>query len=71
MFGLAAADWSGSALPADAAGRNGFTNNVDRLIVDDDYGHPLYKSAETVASVVAGRAFASSTATSRSRPCRR
>jgi len=53
VFGLAAADWSGPALPADAAGRNGFTNNVDRLVVDDAYAEALYKTAEGVGSVVA------------------
>jgi hypothetical protein len=52
VFGLADADWSGPALPADAAGRNGFTNNVDRLVIDDAYAQALYKSAEGVASVV-------------------
>jgi hypothetical protein len=52
VFGLASADWTGHSLPADAAGRNGFTNNVDRLIVDDAYAEALYKSAEGVAAVV-------------------
>jgi hypothetical protein len=51
-FGLSAAEWAGPAVPADAAGRNGFTNNVDRLIVDDAYAHGLLVTAEQVAGAV-------------------
>lgn len=51
-FGLSAAEWSGGSLPADAAGRNGFTNNVDRLIVDDAYAANLLATAEGVAAAV-------------------
>lgn len=51
-FGLSAAEWAGPALPADPAGRNGFTNNVDRLVVDDAYAAGLFTTAEAVADAV-------------------
>ncbi len=51
-FGLSRVEWAGPAVPADAAGRNGFTNNVDRLVVDDAYAHGLYTTAQAVADSV-------------------
>lgn len=51
-FGFTAAEWPGPAVPSDAAGRNGFTNNVDRLIVDDAYAQGLLATAEQVADAV-------------------
>jgi hypothetical protein len=48
-LGLSAAEWAGPSVPADAAGRNGFTNNVDRLIVDDAYARGLLVTAEQAA----------------------
>jgi hypothetical protein len=52
VFGLSAAEWAGPSLPADPAGRNGFTNNVDRLLVDDSYAAALETSAEGVADAL-------------------
>lgn len=51
-FGLSTAEWAGPAVPADAAGKNGLTNNVDRLIVDDAYARGLLVTAEQVADAV-------------------
>lgn len=51
-FGLTTAEWAGPSVPSDAAGRNGFTNNVDRLIVDDAYARGLLTTAEQVADAV-------------------
>jgi uncharacterized protein DUF1588/uncharacterized protein DUF1592/uncharacterized protein DUF1595/uncharacterized protein DUF1587 len=52
VFGLSASDWAGPTLPPDPAGRNGFTNNVDRLIVDDSYAEQLLITAKDIAEVV-------------------
>jgi hypothetical protein len=51
-FDLPFAEWSGPSVPADAAGRNGFTNNVDRLVVDEGYAAALLTTAESVADAV-------------------
>ena len=51
-FDFTAAEWSGPSVPSDAAGRNGFTNNVDRLIVDDAYAQGLLTTGEQVADAV-------------------
>ena len=51
-FGLTTAEWAGPSVPSDAAGRTGFTNNVDRLIVDDAYARGLLTTAEQVADAV-------------------
>ncbi|HUQ01693.1 MAG TPA: DUF1588 domain-containing protein [Kofleriaceae bacterium] len=52
VFGLSAAEWTGPSLPADPAGRNGFTNNVDRLLVDESYAAALETTAEGVADAL-------------------
>jgi hypothetical protein len=51
-FGLSAAEWAGPAVPADPASADGFTNNVDRLVVDESYARGLYATATGVADVV-------------------
>jgi hypothetical protein len=51
-FGLDPAEWAGPAVPADAAAQNGFTNNVDRLRVDEAYARGLLATAEAVAQAV-------------------
>lgn len=51
-FGLTPEEWAGPAVPADAAAANGFTNNVDRLIVDEAYARGLLVTAEAVADAV-------------------
>lgn len=51
-FGLTPGEWAGPSVPSDAAGRNGFTNNVDRLIVDDAYARGLLTTAEQVADAI-------------------
>jgi hypothetical protein len=51
-FGLSPNEWAGPAVPADPAGRNGFTNNVDRLIVDDAYARGLRATALAVGDAV-------------------
>ena len=56
-FGLSRDEWAGPAVPADAAGRNGFTNNVDRLVVDESYARGLYATATGVADVVVSDAI--------------
>jgi hypothetical protein len=52
VFALSSGEWAGPALPADPAGRNGFTNNVDRLLVDDAYARALDTTAAAVADAV-------------------
>jgi len=52
VFGLDGNEWAGPALPADPAGRNGFTNNVDRLLVDEGYARGLLATAEAIADAV-------------------
>jgi len=52
VFGLSTTEWAGPSLPADPAGRNGFTNNVDRLLVDESYAAALETSGEAVADAV-------------------
>lgn len=51
-FELAPATWAGALMPADPAGRNGFTNNVDRLVVDPTYAAALLANAKEVAGVI-------------------
>lgn len=51
-FGLPSGEWAGPALPADPAARDGFTNNVDRLLVDESYARALQITAESVADAV-------------------
>jgi len=51
-FGLSETEWAGAAVPADPASADGFTNNVDRLIVDDGYARGLLATAEGVAVAV-------------------
>lgn len=53
-LGLTPAEWAGPSVPADAAAQNGFTNNVDRLIVDETYARGLLTTAEQVAEVAVG-----------------
>ncbi len=51
-LGLSTAEWAGPSVPADGAAQNGFTNNVDRLTVDETYARGLFTTAEQVADVV-------------------
>jgi hypothetical protein len=53
-LGLSEAEWAGPSVPADGAAQNGFTNNVDRLIVDETYARGLFTTAEQVADVTIG-----------------
>jgi hypothetical protein len=55
-FGLSAAEWAGPAVPADPASADGFTNNVDRLVVDESYARGLYATATGVADAVVSAA---------------
>jgi hypothetical protein len=52
VFALSAADWSGGGLPTDPAGRNGFTNNADRLTVDSGFAGSLLDASKQVAGLV-------------------
>jgi hypothetical protein len=52
VFGLSSGEWAGPALPADPAARDGFTNNVDRLLVDESYARGLETTAHDVAEAV-------------------
>jgi hypothetical protein len=52
VFGLGSADWRGHALPPDAAASNGFTNNADRLVVNETFAARLRDMAEGVGAVV-------------------
>jgi hypothetical protein len=51
-LGLTDAEWKSGFLPPDPAGKNGFTNNVDRLRVSDGYARDLYDTVNGVAEVV-------------------
>jgi hypothetical protein len=51
-FTLTASEWRGGFLPPDPAGKNGFTNNVDRLRVSEGYAKDLYDTAKDVAEAV-------------------
>jgi hypothetical protein len=52
VFALSAADWSGGSLPTDPAGRNGFTNNADRLTVDSGFAGSLLDTSKQIAGLV-------------------
>jgi hypothetical protein len=52
VFALSAADWAGGALPTDPAGRNGFTNNADRLTVDPGFAGSLLGTSKEIATLV-------------------
>ncbi len=52
IFGLTTDDWSGHALPPDAAASNGFTNNADRLVVNDTFAARLRDMGEDVGEIV-------------------
>jgi hypothetical protein len=47
-FALAAAP-AASTLPPDAAAKNGFTNNAERLVVNDTFADRLFESAKAAA----------------------
>jgi hypothetical protein len=51
-FTLTGSEWRGGFLPPDPAGKNGFTNNVDRLRVSEGYARDLYDTAKDVAEAV-------------------
>lgn len=52
VFALSASDWSGGSLPTDPAGRNGFTNNADRLTVDSGFAGSLLDTSKQIAGLV-------------------
>ena len=49
---LSAAEWSGGSMPTDAAARNGFTNNADRLAVDGSYAEALLVTSKEIATAI-------------------
>ncbi len=56
---LDAVAWQGAQLPADGAARNGFTNNADRLVVDETYAARLRSAANDVGALVASAPYLS------------
>jgi hypothetical protein len=52
-FGLTETDWKGPTVPPDPASLDGFSNNVDRLIVGPDYARGAMESSVAVAKLVA------------------
>jgi hypothetical protein len=52
VFGFDAAAWQGNSLPPDPASLDGFTNNVDRLTVGEDYARGALETAQKVAELV-------------------
>ena len=52
VFGFDAATWQGNTLPPDPASIDGFTNNVDRLTVGEDYARGALETAQKVAGLV-------------------
>lgn len=56
-FGLTPAQWTGLNVPPDAGSEDGFTNNVDRLVVSPEYARGAMESSRQVASLVSGDAM--------------
>jgi hypothetical protein len=52
-FGFDTKTWTGLTVPPDPASPDGFTNDVDRLIVSSEYAQRSAESARKVASLVA------------------
>jgi hypothetical protein len=52
VFGFDGATWQGNTLPPDPASIDGFTNNVDRLTVGEDYARGALETARKVADLV-------------------
>ncbi len=50
---LTAAVWIGSTLPPDAAGKNGFTNSAERLVVNDTYAERMFESSKAIGVLIA------------------
>jgi len=52
VFGLDRAQWAGNLLPPDPASLDGFTNDVERLTVGEDYARGALDTARKVADLV-------------------
>jgi len=52
-FGLDAKQWPGLTVPPDTGSEDGFTNNVDKLLVSPDYAKGAMASSRAVSALVA------------------
>jgi hypothetical protein len=53
-FGLTGQQWPGLNVPSDAGSDDGFTNNVDRLVVSPEYARGAAESSRQIAGLVSG-----------------
>lgn len=54
VFGFDGTQWDSNLLPPDPASINGFTNNVERLTVGEDYARGALDTARKLADLVTG-----------------